>query len=210
VSGTAATGGDPSPYTARGCFVGIKAAVRHKLQKDSLEGVSVAIQGLGNVGWAMAEFLHDAGAKLYVADIHENVLTKAKATFGATVIDTATIHAQDVDVFAPCALGASINPNTLPDLKAPIIAGSANNQLATPADGLALFEKGILYAPDYVINAGGVICVGSYAVAWEVAQINEKVDAIEATLDSIFAESKERHAPPEHVADAQAERLLQS
>ncbi len=155
--------GDPSPATAWGVFHGIRAAVGHKLgrkqDRDDLKGLTVAVQGLGHVGMALCGFLHDAGAELTVADIHDDVVRAAQERFGATAVSAAAVHREKVDVFAPCALGAVIDDTTVPELGAAIVAGSANNQLAEPRHGEMLHRRGVLYAPDYVINAGGIIVI---------------------------------------------------
>lgn len=153
-------GGNPSPLTALGVFMGLKAAVEHRLGKTDLTGLRVAVQGLGNVGYNLCERLHAEGAKLIVTDIDSGRIQKAVDELGATAVGLEEIYTQDVDVFAPCALGGIINDKTLPLLKATVIAGAANNQLdKTDTHGTALKDKNILYAPDYVINAGGLINV---------------------------------------------------
>jgi leucine dehydrogenase len=178
--------GDPSPSTALGCFEGIKAAVRYKLGQPSVEGVRVAIQGLGHVGLNLARLLSEAGAKLTVSDVRQPAVQTAVNAFGAEAVETDAIHAADVDVFAPCALGAVINDEALPRLKAAIVAGAANNQLATPAHGVALQQRGILYAPDYVINAGGIIQVASEITGAPKEEVARRVCAIGETLLTVF------------------------
>ena len=157
VAGLDGAGGDPSPATAWGVFCGMRAAVRERLGKPDLEGLSVAIQGLGNVGRHLATLLVQDGAELVVADTDNARLAEARRQFGATVVPAYRIYDMPVDVFAPCALGAVLGDDTLPRLKAKVIAGSANNQLAEDRHGTALRDLKILYAPDYAINAGGVI-----------------------------------------------------
>jgi len=147
--------GNPSPATSFGVFQGIKAALLAQRDTENLEGVKVAVQGLGNVGYGLAELLSYAGAKLIVADPDDAKLQSAVEKLDATVAPLAGIHKADADVFAPCALGAILNAQTIPEIKATIVAGAANNQLANSDAGSALAERGILYAPDYVINAGG-------------------------------------------------------
>jgi len=186
VAGLPATSGDPSPATAFGVYSGMRAALRHAFGSDDLTGKRVAVQGLGAVGMSLCERLHEAGAKLVVTDIAQARLDKAVADFGATAVGSDEIYGVDCDVFAPCALGAVVNDATLPRLKARVIAGSANNQLAEPRHADALRERGIVYAPDFIINGGGVINVaaelepGGYdrgrAYA-RVAGIGEKVAA---------------------------------
>jgi leucine dehydrogenase len=152
--------GDPSPVTAYGVFQGIKASVKHQLNTDSLKGVRVAVQGTGAVGSYLCGYLKEEGADLTVADINQDAVKAISEKFDAKIMDTHTIHSADVDVFAPCALGGIINDDTIPQLKAKIVAGGANNQLLEEdRHGMMLRESGILYAPDYVINAGGLINV---------------------------------------------------
>jgi leucine dehydrogenase len=183
--------GDPSPSTALGCFEGIGAALKHQRGASDLAGVRVAVQGLGNVGWRLSELLHDAGARLVVADVVAERLTAAVRRFGAQVVETESVHASDVDVFAPCALGAGLNRNTIPEIKARIVAGAANNQLAAEReDALRLQERGILYAPDYVINAGGMIQLAVEHASG--GDVEGRVRAIGKTLGQIF-DSAKRH-----------------
>jgi leucine dehydrogenase len=155
-------GGNPSPFTALGVFSGIQATLRHHLKQSSMNGLRVAVQGLGSVGFSLCEQLHAAGADLIVTDVDAVALKRAQDLFGARVVIVAPddIYKQDVDVFSPCALGAVLNDITIPMITAKIIAGAANNQLARPHHDKMLKDKDILYAPDYVINAGGVIAVG--------------------------------------------------
>lgn len=161
VAGIAEGGGDPSPATAWGVYNGIMAAVHHKLQRADLDGVKVAVQGLGHVGTHLCDRLARDGARLVVTDIDEDAMRQATERFGAVGVAPDRIYDAEVEVFAPCALGAILNDQTIPRLKAPIVAGAANNQLANSRHGKALAERGILYAPDYVINAGGLIYVSS-------------------------------------------------
>lgn len=181
--------GDPSPSTALGCFEGIRAALRHKLGASDPAGVRVAVQGLGNVGWRLSELLHDAGARLVVADVVAGRLKAAVRQFGAQIAEVGSVHSSDVDVFAPCALGAGLNRNTIPEIKARIVAGAANNQLAAEReDSLRLQERNILYAPDYVINAGGMIQLAvEHASSGDVER---RVREIGKTLGQIFDTAK--------------------
>lgn len=197
--------GDPSPATAFGTFIGIKAAVKEKLNRDSLDGLKVAVQGLGNVGYDLSRQLHEAGAKLWVSDIHQEPLDRAEAEFGATVVRTDEIFAADVDVFAPCALGAVINDKTLPLLKASIVAGASNNQLAEPRHGKALMQRGILYAPDYVINAGGIIDVYHERIGFQRDALIKHIKGIYDNLMEIFERARLEQRPTFEVADAIAE-----
>ena len=152
--------GNPAPKTALGVYLGIKAAVRFQLDRDDLRGLSIAVQGLGGVGYELCRLLAADGAKLRVADIRQELVNRACTEFGATAVDVEAILFERVDVVAPCALGAVFSESTIPQLQTRIIAGAANNQLATAADGARLHAASVLYAPDYVINAGGIISVG--------------------------------------------------
>ena len=149
--------GDPSPVTALGTYSGIKATVKNKLGKDSLFGLKIGVQGVGNVGYHLCKYLNKEGAILYVTDVDQNSLTRVVKEFRAKIIDIESIYRSEIDIYAPCALGGTINDFTIPKLKCSIIAGAANNQLEKDIHAQMLYEKDILYAPDYVINAGGLI-----------------------------------------------------
>lgn len=201
--------GDPSLFTALGVFEGIKAAVKFQLGRDNLEGIKVAVQGVGHVGYYLCGHLHEAGAKLIVSDINQDALKSVASDYGVIIVEPNAIYTQDVDVYSPCALGATVNDETLPQLKANIIAGAANNQLKTAKHGVMLHDKGILYAPDYVINAGGMINAsgdidGTYSRKWAT----EKTLALYHTLMDIFAESHQSNRPTYIVADEIAEARL--
>ncbi|MDA9352472.1 amino acid dehydrogenase [Porticoccaceae bacterium] len=206
-------GGDPSPSTAYGVFVSLREAVIYKLGRSNLKGLKVAIQGLGNVGYRLAEYLHEAGALLYVTDIVQASVDRAVRELGATAVTGDEIFALDVDVFAPCALGAAINDKTIGQLKAGIIAGAANNQLATVDHGLQLHKKGILYTPDYVVNAGGIIDVyyqrkmlePEYSAQNYASDLATKVEEIGDTLKEIFERSAAENIPAFMVTDRVAE-----
>ncbi len=201
----AGKGGNPSPFTARGVFRGIKAAVRFKLGRDSLSGVSVAVLGVGAVGMALCEMLHDAGARLVVADVNEAAVAETVRRFGAQAVRSEDCVAAEVDIFAPCALGGAINAPTLPLLRAGIVAGAANNQLATPDMDAALHARGVLYAPDYVINAAGVISVGLEILnAWDADDLARRIDRIGDTLTAIFERGAREGRPTGAIADAMA------
>lgn len=197
--------GDPSPATAYGTFIGIRAAVKEALQRDSLEGLRVAIQGVGNVGFDLARQLHEAGASLWVTDIHQDALERARSELGATVVAPDEIFGLDVDVFAPCALGAALNDQTIPQLKARIVAGAANNQLAEARHGVELMRRGILYAPDYVINAGGIIDIYHERIGFDRAALIRHIEGIHDNLLEIFARARKEERPTGEVADAIAE-----
>ncbi|WP_419901951.1 Glu/Leu/Phe/Val dehydrogenase dimerization domain-containing protein [Kiloniella sp.] len=207
-SGLAASG-DPSPFTARGTFNGIRAAVKHRLGKEGVQGLKVAVQGLGHVGWHLCKELHSAGANLVVADINDEVVQHAVKEFGATAVSCESVLFSDVDVVAPCALGAVLNEKSIPKLKTSIIAGAANNQLSQASDGALLRAHNILYAPDYVINAGGIINVaaeieGNYDRTW----VNTKVAAIYDVLIDIFERADKEQGSTSGIADLMAQEKI--
>ena len=202
-------GGDPSPKTAFGVFSGIEAAVKFKLDRDDVCGLTVAVQGVGNVGFHLCRLLAGAGAKLIVADIDDARVEKVCDEFGATAAPLDEILSRDADVFAPCALGAILNEQSIPRLKVSIVAGGANNQLETDADGQRLSDAGILYAPDYVINGGGIINVASeYAGNVEDTEVDRLVAAIGPRLTRIFELAADSGKPTNVIADAQARKLI--
>ncbi|MEX0297490.1 MAG: Glu/Leu/Phe/Val dehydrogenase [Kordiimonas sp.] len=204
--------GDPSPHTALGVFTGIQAAVRHKLGQESLEGVHVAIQGVGHVGQYLVDHLIAAGAKITVTDIVQANLDAVTAKGNVTVVPPAGIHAIDCDVFAPCALGGGLNPKTIGEIKASIVAGAANNQLEREGvDDEDLRARGILYVPDYVINAGGIISVESEVHKEKIsdAEREAKVLRIGETLGKIFKASDEQSRPTGVIANEMAEEIIQ-
>ena len=200
--------GDPSPFTALGVRRGIEAAVKHKLGKDSLAGIHVAVQGVGHVGYYLCKELHAAGAKLTVADVDPLKAERATREFGAGVAPIDTIAGTVCDVFAPCALGAGVNDSTIPSLKAPIVAGAANNQLAEPRHGDDLHARGILYAPDYAINAGGLINVAQEVMGYDAEVSRQKTLRIYDTMWEIFERAKRLNAPTYKVADILVEEKL--
>ncbi len=204
-SDTGMRSGDPSPATAYGTFVGIKAAVKERLGSDQLDGLKVAIQGMGNVGSDLARQLHEAGAKLWIADIHPEQTRRATDEFGAAVVATENIFALDVDVFAPCAMGAVLNDETIPQLKVSVVAGAANNQLAEARHGAELARRNILYAPDYVVNAGGIIDIYHERIGFDRAALIRHIDGIYDNLMEIFARARAEGRPTGEVADAIAE-----
>ena len=209
VRGTRATGlGDPSPYTALGIFEGIKASARHAFGTEDLGERTVSIQGLGHVGFDVARRLNEAGASLIVSDIHAPLVLRAMEEFGATAVDPTAAHSAPADIFAPCALGAGLNATTIPQISARIVAGAANNQLQTPADGAALKKRGILYAPDYAINAGGVISIALAKPGGGDELVLEKTMAIGDTLAAIFERADNEGSTPERIADRMAEERL--
>ncbi|WP_206486559.1 Glu/Leu/Phe/Val dehydrogenase [Thalassotalea sp. G2M2-11] len=210
VAGLDGKSGNPAPFTALGTFLGIKAAVKFKLGKDDLAGVKVAVQGLGSVGYNLCEKLHAAGAELIVTDINQEALNKAAAEFNAKVVGLDEIYSQDVDVYSPCALGASINDDTIPQLKASIVAGCANNQLAQAKHDQILKDQGILYVPDYVINAGGIINVSLeiYPEPYCAEEATRLVEKIYDTLMTVFEKAAEQDKPTGLVADEMAREII--
>jgi leucine dehydrogenase len=200
--------GDPSPSTAKGVLRGIQAAVAFKLGKDHLKGIHVAIQGLGHVGYSLAKQLHELGAILTVADISSSAVELAVHELGAKAVSTDSIHKVPCDVFAPCALGAIINDISISQLQTTIIAGAANNQLAHSIHGKKLQEKGILFAVDYVINAGGLIFAASKYLHSNEAQVNNQIDGIYTSLTEIFTHSVNDNLPTNEIADRLAQEKL--
>ena len=207
VTGTEGKSGNPAPFTALGTYLGVKAAVKHKLKRDDLDGLTVAVQGLGSVGFYLCEHLHKAGAKLIVTDINEEALSKAEAQFGAKVVGLNEIYDVECDIYAPCALGATINDATIDRIKAKIVAGCANNQLAEPKHDQALVERGILYTPDYVINAGGIINV-SFEEDYCLDKATRKVEEIYDTLLDVFQKADTQEKPTGQVADEIAREII--
>ena len=202
-------GGDPGPHTALGIFLGIKAAVKRALGKDSVDGLHIALQGAGSVASGVAMHACAEGARLSIADIDGAKAQNLADTAGGSVVSPDEILFLEADVVSPCALGAILNGESIARLKTPIVAGAANNQLATAADGAALMERGILYAPDYVINAGGIINVCTeYLGDGDAALVRERIQGIPKRLEQIWTESAETGRDPGVVADAMAQRLI--
>lgn len=208
VSGTSHDGFNPSPLTALGVFAGIRAAVRHRLGRDTLKGLHVAIQGLGNVGYALARLLHQEGVRLTVSDTDSAKTARCKQEFAATVVATQEIFATECDIFAPCGLGGILNDQTVASLRCSIVAGAANNQLQHDKHGLMLHQRGILYAPDYVINAGGLITVSLGYLKQDIQTIRKRTLGLEDTLLDLFARSHAEDCPPDVIADRMAEDIL--
>ncbi len=202
-------GGDPSPWTALGVFLGIQAAAKARLGKDSLDGLSVAVQGVGHVGFHVCKLLGEAGAKVVVADVNRENLQRVGNAVEVTEVSTLDILFQDVDILAPCALGNVLNSETIPRIAAKVIAGAANNQLAAEEDGQRLADRGILYAPDYVINAGGVISVArEYLGQSSEEEVRAEVNRIPERLREIFSDSKTNKQPTNVIADELAKRIV--
>ncbi|MCA1654226.1 MAG: Glu/Leu/Phe/Val dehydrogenase [Sphingomicrobium sp.] len=204
-----AVGGDPGPHTSFGVFLGIKAAVKRALGKDSVEGLHIALQGAGSVASGVALHAAAEGAKLTIADI-DSARAQALATqVNGETADPVEILGLEADIVSPCALGAILTDESIAALKAPIVAGGANNQLATPEDGGRIHARGILYAPDYVINAGGIINVSTeYVRDGDAALVRQRIEAIPQRLEQIWAESANGGRNPAAVADAMAQQLI--
>jgi leucine dehydrogenase len=193
VVGVEEKSGGPAPVTAWGVFLGLKAAVSFQLKTQSLEGIKVAVQGLGNVGKNLCQHLYENGAKLFVTDISPERSEEVKRLYGATVVAPDEIYSQKVDIFSPCALGGILNDQTIPKIRASIIAGAANNQLGQEQiNGQMLTNKGILYSPDYVINAGGLINVYNEMIGYNEEKAFQQVENIYETLLEIFARAHEQ------------------
>jgi len=202
-------GGDPSPMTALGVFLGIQAAVKARLGKDSLAGVRIAVQGVGHVGLKLCRLLHEAGATLIVSDVNRDHLRAAREELPVTEVAPTELIYTDVDVLAPCALGNILTSVTIPKIKARVIAGAANNQLATAEDGARLADYDILYAPDYVINAGGIISVAhEYFGNSSEEKIRDDVGRIPERLDAIFRKASESGKPTNMIADEIARSIV--
>ena len=210
VAGLLGLSGDPSPVTAYGVYVGMKAAARVRWGKDDLSGKTVAVQGCGKVASHLAQHLHAEGAGLIVTDIDAEKVKRVVQETGARSVAPDAIYDQEADVYAPCALGATINDETLPRLKFQVIAGGANNQLAEDRHGDELEKRGILYAPDYVINGGGVINVYGELHRWPVERAKKKAGEIYETLLRIFEIAKQERIPTYRAADRLAEQRIGS
>ena len=211
VSGLAGRSGDPSPVTAHGVFRSIQASAKERWGSDDLSTRTVSVQGCGHVGYYLAKELHEAGAKLIVTDIDQERVKQVVNEFGARAVAPDEIYAVQADLFAPCALGAIINDTTIPQLKVEIVAGAANNVLLdAETHGVALEERGILYAPDYVANAGGVINVYSELAGWDSARSFRKADEIYDTILKVYQIAKDKKIPTYEAADRLAEQRIQA
>jgi leucine dehydrogenase len=209
VAGLADGSGDPSPVTAHGVFRAILASAKTSWGSDDISGRTVAIQGCGHVGQYLAGELHGAGAKLVVTDIEADRVRKVVDATGARAVEPDAIYDVEADVFAPCALGGILNDDTIPRLRVEIVAGGANNQLLDERHGEALQARGILYAPDYVANAGGVINVFGELEGWDQRRALEKADDIYSTVLTVFEIARADNVLPHEAADRLAERRLQ-
>lgn len=200
--------GDPSPYTAHGVYMGIKACAYEKFKSDDIKGMRVAVQGLGNVGYHLVEYLADAGAQLIVADIDDEKTKRVVEKFGAKSVSVESIAETECDIFAPCALGAIINDKSITKIKAKIICGGANNQLAESKHGKQLKELGVLYAPDYVANAGGLMNVFVELEGYSPDRAIDKTKQVYDNLLQVFAISKNEDISTNLAADRLAEERI--
>ncbi|RRN73098.1 Glu/Leu/Phe/Val dehydrogenase [Peribacillus simplex] len=200
--------GNPSPVTAYGVYRGMKAAAKEAFGNDSLEGKVIAVQGVGNVAYNLCRHLHEEGAKLIVTDINKESVARAVESFGATAVDPDDIYGVECDIYAPCALGAVINDQTINKIKAKVIAGAANNQLKDPVHGDQIHEKGIIYAPDYVINAGGVINVADELLGYNRERALKKVETVYDTIERVMEIAKRDQIPTYKAADRMAEERI--
>lgn len=211
--------GDPSPVTAEGVFRSTLIVARRLWKQDDLTGLTVAIQGVGHVGGYLADKLAKAGAKLVMTDVNTAILSEVAGRTGAEIVAPDAIYDVKADIFAPCALGATLNPQTLDRISAKAVVGAANNQLATPDIGRTLFERGVLYAPDYVVNGGGIINVGSelrarmnggaYDPAWVEAKLARLMDTLEEILERSASENLPTHEIADAIAEARISRAAQ-
>lgn len=200
--------GDPSPLTAFGVRRGIEAAAKFKYDRDELDGLKVAIQGIGHVGYYLARELDEMGVDLVVTDLSEDAIRRCREEFGAEAVKPDEIYAVECDIFAPCALGAIINDKTIPQLKCDIVAGASNNQLLEDRHGAILKERNILYAPDYAINAGGLINVAVEYEGYDADKVRQKVSGIYDTMMGIFERGAADDLPMDVVADRIVEERL--
>ncbi|MBN7798591.1 Glu/Leu/Phe/Val dehydrogenase dimerization domain-containing protein [Parahaliea mediterranea] len=205
ISAVSEHGGDPSPTTAFGTFIGLRKAVDFHLGRRDLAGVRVAVQGVGNVGYHLARQLVEAGAEVHVADIHAGNVDRAVDDLGVTAVPVDQVHALDVDVFSPCAMGGAINDQTLPGLRAKVVAGAANNQLASAGHGDELHRRGILYVPDYAVNAGGIIDIYYQHCGGNYDDVRQHVESTADTLLEVFRRAREENRSTCRVADELAE-----
>jgi leucine dehydrogenase len=208
VGGLPGRSGDPSPFTARGVFRAIEASAKFRWDRRDLSGVTIALQGCGHVGYNLAKLLHEAGAKLIVTDVDQHNLSRVVEEFAAETVQPDEIFSVQADVFAPCALGGIINDLTIPQLKVQIVAGAANNQLLEERHGAMLRERNILYAPDYVANAGGILNGTIELLGWKPEDALRKIDEIYDTTLRIFESAQTQDITTNKAADQLAEDRL--
>jgi leucine dehydrogenase len=206
---TGDVGGDPGPHTSLGVFLGLKAAVKRGLGKETLDGLHIAMQGAGSVASGVALHACTEGARISIADVDQAKAQKLADAVDGTVVAPEDILTLEADVLSPNALGAILSEQSIAALRVPVVAGGANNQLATPEDGQRLHQRGILYAPDYVINAGGIINVCTeYLADGDANLVRERIEGIPVRLEQIWSESEQTGRDPASVADAMAQRLI--
>lgn len=204
-----AAGGDPGPYTALGVFLGVKAAAKRALGSDSVKDVHVAIQGIGSVGGGLAKLLAAEGARLTLADVNVDRAKALAVEYGGEAVSADEILTTEADIVSPCALGAILDEKSIAGLHCSAVAGGANNQLATPEDGQRIHDRGILFAPDYVINAGGIINVGlEYLGQGDQQEVETRIAKIPERLEQVWQESEESGDPAANVADRISRRLI--
>jgi leucine dehydrogenase len=209
IEGVVGSSGEPSAITARGVFRGLEATVENLTGTRKLSGLRVCVQGVGHVGYNVAELLHQAGAEIWVTDTRPEAVERAVNQLGAHPVALDEEYDLPVDVFCPCALGGILNASTIPRLKCRAVVGAANNQLKTPADGMHLHERGILYAPDYAVNSGGIINIFvEYSGKYDAAQALRMADGVHETVEAILRRAKERKIPPFVLADQLAEERI--
>ena len=201
--------GDPSPVTAFGVYMGIKASVKERFKRDSLDGLKISVQGLGHVGSHLVDYLSKEGVKIYVTDIDNNKIDEMVDKYGCIAVDKDEILNQEVDIYTPCALGATVNKDTIPHLKCEIIAGAANNVLEnSKLDSEALVKRNILYAPDYVINAGGLINVANEIEGYDEVKVKTDTEKIYDTLLNIYVMSENEKIPTVEASDKLAQQII--
>ncbi|SDX70092.1 MULTISPECIES: Leu/Phe/Val dehydrogenase [Salimicrobium] len=209
ISSTSGASGNPSPITAYGVYRGMKAAAKEGFGTDDLNGRTVAVQGVGNVAYNLCRYLHEEGANLIVTDINKEAVARARDEFGARVVEPDEIYDVDCDIYAPCALGATLNDDTIPRIKAKVIAGAANNQLKDSSHGETLHKKGVIYTPDYVLNAGGVINVADELNGYNKDRAMKKVETIYDNVSQVFEISRRDNIPTNEAADRLAEERIE-
>ena len=202
--------GDPSSVTAYGVLQGLKACAEEALRTSSLEGVRVVVQGVGKVGYHLVKHLNEAGAVVTVADVDVDAVARTVNEFGVETVEPDKAHAVECEIFAPCAMGAVIRDDTLPELKCRVVAGAANNQLERPEHGAALADAGILYAPDFVINAGGLINVADELIGYDRQRALKRVEEIYRTLREVFRRARLDDVTPAEAANRIAEDRIQA
>ncbi len=211
VVGLPGKSGDPSPVTARGSYMGMKACAKVQFGSDSLAGKKIAVQGVGHVGEYLVQLLAEEGAQIFISDIHEPTLKRVSETYGAKVVGLDEIYDIDMDIYAPCALGATVNDDTLSRLKCSIIAGAANNQLKMETvHGKAVMEKGMIYAPDFALNAGGVINCYAEVKGFTSEWAMDKANDIYSTILNIVQRSQSENVPTYQIANKMAEERIAS